>query len=239
MHTLVICEEAQVAELVTMALRQVGLRAVVRRTAPADATQLNDVSVILLDADDVETAIRSLQHLRDLTPTPILLASPGVADTSLLNYYRSGATAVIVKPYDLRLLAAQAIALTRLVVISGISPALHPLIDPDTQAVSLPHGEFRLTTLEYRLVAALLSRPGRVFTPEKLVEQVWGYSGEGDRSLVKGLVNRVRRKIEPVPQEPKYLVTESGVGYRFYPPQVNGAGPDEEAAENRAGRASE
>jgi len=96
-------------------------------------------------------------------------------------------------------------------------PAVGLRLDDTRRAVEI-HGRLLdppLSAAQYRLLATLLSRPGRVFPLEALVEAVWGYSGDGDRHLVKGLVNRVRRKIEPAPQEPIYLLTEAGVGYRF------------------------
>ena len=50
---------------------------------------------------------------------------------------------------------------------------------------------------------------------EQIVEQVWGYSGEGNRDLVRGLVQRLRSKVEPEPRNPRYVLTEPGIGYYF------------------------
>ncbi len=219
-HALVICEEQRLAELLTVALRQVGLRGIIRRTPPPDAHQLGDASVLVVDVNDTRTALAVLHDLRTLTPAPVLILCPPADEESLLELYLRGATLVAVKPCDLRLFAAQALALSRVASITPAIPAPHPLLDPETQSILLPSGPARLSALEYRLLATLLSRPGRVFPSEALVEAVWGYGGDGDRYLVKGLVNRVRRKIEPAPQEPIYLLTESGVGYRFVPPQL-------------------
>ena len=61
-----------------------------------------------------------------------------------------------------------------------------------------------------------MSAPGEPFTPQKLIERVWGYeAGLADLSLLKSLVRRVRLKIEPNPREPRYLKTRLGVGYVF------------------------
>ncbi|MCO6453244.1 MAG: response regulator transcription factor [Caldilineales bacterium] len=217
MHALIICDESRLAELLTVALRQVGLRGIVRHSPPIDARQLADAVVLIVDVENCSEAVGTLSALRTLTTAPVVILCPQAEAEMLLDLYNRGATFVATKPVDLRLLAAQSLALSRTAVVTS-QPAPHPLLDPETQSINLPDGNCRLSTLEFRLVAALLSRPGRVFTPDILVEHVWGYSGQGDRSLVKSLVNRVRRKIEPIPQEPTYLLTESGVGYRFVPP---------------------
>lgn len=219
MQALIVCEDARFAELLTVALRQVGLRGVVRQSPPRDARQLAEAMVLVCDFDDRDAAVEALHSLRLLTSAPILVLYPPAREDELLDLYHRGATYVAVRPYDLRLLAVQALALSRVSASAVAAPAPHPLLNPEIQSITLPNGEFRLTSLEYRLLAALLNHPGRVFTPDKLVEYVWGYSGDGDRSLVKGLVNRVRRKIEPEPRQPVFLVTEPGVGYRFVPPE--------------------
>jgi DNA-binding response OmpR family regulator len=56
---------------------------------------------------------------------------------------------------------------------------------------------------------------GQVLATEMIVEQVWGYDGRGDKELVRGLVRRLRAKIEPEPHQPRYILTVSGVGYCF------------------------
>jgi DNA-binding response OmpR family regulator len=56
---------------------------------------------------------------------------------------------------------------------------------------------------------------GQVLSTETIVEQVWGYDGRGDKELVRGLVRRLRQKIEPEPHQPQYILTVSGVGYCF------------------------
>jgi two-component system KDP operon response regulator KdpE len=75
----------------------------------------------------------------------------------------------------------------------------------------------RLTQLEFRLLYALMTHPGRVVPSENLVEYVWGYGGDGSQSLVRGLISRLRSKLEPDPSNPKYILTEAGIGYYFEP----------------------
>jgi DNA-binding response OmpR family regulator len=60
-----------------------------------------------------------------------------------------------------------------------------------------------------------MTHPGQIIPTENIVEHVWGYSGEGNRELVRGLVQRLRSKVEPEPHHPRYILTELGIGYYF------------------------
>ncbi|HIP70322.1 MAG TPA: response regulator transcription factor, partial [Anaerolineae bacterium] len=89
-------------------------------------------------------------------------------------------------------------------------------LDPNTRTVTTPNqGTKRLTPLEFRLLYLLMSNPGQVIPLETIIERVWGYSGDGNRELVRGLVRRLRRKIEPNPAHPQYIFNHPGLGYRF------------------------
>jgi DNA-binding response OmpR family regulator len=71
----------------------------------------------------------------------------------------------------------------------------------------------RLTSLETRLLQALLAQAGTPISADRLTSHVWGLRGMGDRQLLKQLVHRLRRKVEPAGGEPAYIVTVGGVGY--------------------------
>jgi DNA-binding response OmpR family regulator len=89
-------------------------------------------------------------------------------------------------------------------------------LDPSERTVQI--GQLpsrRLTQLEFRLLYTLILHPDQVFPAETLVEHVWGYSGRGDRDLVRGLIRRLRSKIEPNPKSPRYIQTVPRVGYVF------------------------
>jgi DNA-binding response OmpR family regulator len=89
-------------------------------------------------------------------------------------------------------------------------------LDPASRSVQLEgRPPRRLTHLEFRLLYTLMIHRGQVLTPETIVEQVWGFEGKGDKELVRGLVRRLRTKVEPEPGVPRYILTSPGVGYSF------------------------
>jgi two-component system KDP operon response regulator KdpE len=91
-------------------------------------------------------------------------------------------------------------------------------LDPSKRSVLVGTDQpIRLTQLEFRLIYALMTHPGRIIPSENLVEYVWGYGGEGSKDLVRGLISRLRGKIEPDPSTPRYIMTDAGIGYYFEP----------------------
>jgi DNA-binding winged helix-turn-helix (wHTH) protein len=89
-------------------------------------------------------------------------------------------------------------------------------LDLDRKQVSTPEGAIvKLTNLESRLLYLLMGHPGWVMETDYLIDRVWGHFGEGDSALLKNVVYRLRRKIEPDPGQPRYLLTESSLGYKF------------------------
>ena len=75
--------------------------------------------------------------------------------------------------------------------------------------------EVHLTQLEYRLLATLLANDGKVMTHRQLMRDVWGQGYAEQGHYLKVYVGRLRQKLEPNPTQPQYLLTETGVGYRF------------------------
>lgn len=85
----------------------------------------------------------------------------------------------------------------------------------DRRVVTRGGAPLDLTTLEYDLVAFMASRPGVAFSRDDLMQAVWGYSIEDYESNVNSTINRIRRKVEPDPQKPRYLLTVRGLGYKW------------------------
>ena len=89
-------------------------------------------------------------------------------------------------------------------------------LDPTSRTIDVPHRlAQRLTHLEFRLLYTLMMNRNQIIPTEAIVERVWGYTGQGDRDLVRGLVSRLRVKVEPDPRHPQYILTVPGIGYTF------------------------
>ena len=82
-------------------------------------------------------------------------------------------------------------------------------------------GEYiKLTPLEFKLLSLLMRHPNHVLELPTIIRHVWGYSTEKELALVKHLIYRVRRKIEPMPNNPQYIISVFGLGYKFESIQI-------------------
>ena len=134
----------------------------------------------------------------------------------------AGTDIVIQRPFSARLLVSQMRALLRrsggvpLVALPALSLSGLTL-DPATHSVCLQDlPPRRLTHLEFRLLYTLMVHRGQVLPTDIIVQRVWGYAEEsGSRELVRGLISRLRSKVEPDPRLPRFIRTFPGVGYSF------------------------
>jgi len=168
---------------------------------------------------------RIVETLRSQTMVPMVVIDDFFSEDQQVTLLEAGADLLVVRPYSPRVLIAQIRAMMRrsagmpffslpILSQSGV------MIDPSTRTIQVEDREIvRLTQLEFRLLFTLMTHAGRVIPTETLVEYVWGFSGEGNRGLVRGLIQRLRSKVEPDPSSPQYIVTEPGLGYRFNPLQ--------------------
>lgn len=179
-----------------------------------------DLIMAVLSEDHNRLLIQTKQ-LRAHTVVPILLISDLLSDDLYVNYLAAGADLVIIRPYSVRALLAQIRAILRRE--SGIPFFSLPTLtqndvqlDPSNRTVQVGEGESkRLTHLEFRLLFTLMTHVGQIIPTDQIVEHVWGYSGDGNRELVRGLVQRLRSKVEVNPRQPQYIITEVGIGYYF------------------------
>jgi DNA-binding response OmpR family regulator len=94
-------------------------------------------------------------------------------------------------------------------------------IDYTQHLVTMRGKEVLLTPIEYRILAYLAQNAGRVVTQDMLLEHVWGSEYIGESHMLQVNVNRLRRKLEPEPNSPRYLLTKVGVGYLLSAPTAN------------------
>ena len=161
------------------------------------------------------------RQFRVMTSVPILYLTTKTTENYLLDIYRAGADEVIPLPISPVLFQAKVKAWLRqiknipanmldVVEIGGF------LLNPETRQLKSPSGSTtELSVLESRLLYLIMRHPKRVFTQNQLIDRVWGSFDEGDGNMLKNLIYRVRRKIEPDPAQPRYLVTEGSFGYKF------------------------
>jgi two-component system, OmpR family, KDP operon response regulator KdpE len=221
---LVISDQTETARVWAFTLKQMGLEVCLagfsERTLQLWADEYPDL--IVLEVYDTKAEVFDFCHrLRDEAAVPILFLTSRNDEAFILEAYKAGADECVPHPVSPRLFMAKIQAWLRrsLVVPSATLDVLQVggfLLDPDRKAVMIPTGSLvKLTNLESRLLYLLMSHQGWILETDYLVERIWGHFGEGDSVLLKNVVYRLRRKIEPDPSNPRYLLTESSIGYKF------------------------
>jgi len=169
--------------------------------------------------------VEPIRQFRAQGDIPLIVICQPIDEDLHVALLETGADLVVFRPYSLRLLIAQ----LRMMIKRAARVPLFTLptlsmgdlvLDPSERTVQVQDSAVtRLTPLEFRLLYTLMMHPERVVPTETIVEHVWGYDGRGDKDLVRGLVKRLRSKVEPNPREPFYIHTVSGIGYRLDIPE--------------------
>jgi two-component system, OmpR family, KDP operon response regulator KdpE len=185
------------------------LRAVLR-----DRPDIIILDLGLPDFDGIEVTRR----LREWSQTPIIILSVREAENDKIAALDAGADDYLTKPFGTgELMARMRVAMRRLT-----SKADEPVLQVDNLKMDLSHRlvtvdekEVSLTPTEYDILRLLMQNAGKVLTHRQLLRQVWGTAYESEMHMLRVNISNLRRKIEPDPARPHYLVTEPGVGYRL------------------------
>jgi DNA-binding response OmpR family regulator len=151
--------------------------------------------------------------------TPILLLTARTHEAEKLLGFQTGADDYVTKPYSVRELRARIKALVRRGGGASDPPAVYRFGDAELDSVrcELRRGGrvVDLSALEYKLLVAFVRREGRVLTRTQLLDEVWGSDTHVTDRVVDNQVTNLRKKIEPEPERPRYLISLRGLGYRF------------------------
>lgn len=161
------------------------------------------------------------QRIREVADTPIMmLSAQAITEEDVIEGLNAGADEYLIKPVRLNEFAARVAALLRRAQISSSDENQlyndgHLMIDLQRRHVQVDGRKTHLTPTEFKLLAVLLDNAGRVVPQRDLLEQVWGREYMDDVYYPRVYIAQLRRKIEPDPANPVYILTEHRIGYRF------------------------
>jgi two-component system KDP operon response regulator KdpE len=188
---------------------QAGLDAVLARKPDLIVLDLG-----LPDMDGVEVTRR----LREWSTTPIIILSVRDREDDKVAALDAGADDYLTKPFGIGELLARIRVAMRHVTQPVIEPVIEVgelVIDLGKREVMLKGERVALTPTEYDLLRVMAQNLGKVLTHTQLLRQVWGAAYAEESHLLRVNISNLRRKIEPNPDQPKYILTEPGVGYRL------------------------
>ncbi len=156
--------------------------------------------------------------LREWTAVPILVLSVRESETDKVGALDAGADDYLTKPFGMGELLARLRVLLRRNRPGPEQPIFRLgdlIVDLSYRRVTAAGKEAQLTPTEYELLRTLVVNAGKVLTHGQLLRQIWGIGYQADAHLLRVTISNLRRKIEPDPARPRYIITEPGVGYRL------------------------
>jgi two-component system KDP operon response regulator KdpE len=217
-------DEADIAEAMAYQLEKAGLQVKVARTGEEGLEVCRrGVDLVLLDLNlpdmDGLEVCRLIRRQAATAQIPIIIVSARADEVDRVLGLEMGADDYVVKPFSLKELAARAkVALRRADVPGQAAQAYRDEnfeVEYDSYLVRYKGEEIRLTPKEFELLWLLASSAGRVLTHHALLKAIWGVNAIHQPEHLRVLVGALRRKIEPDPSSPRYILTEPWVGYRF------------------------
>lgn len=220
---LVVDDEPQLRRTMKATLTDLGY-SVMEAKSGEEALELlrhEQASLVLLDLNMPGIGgLETCRAIRETSDMPIIIVSVRDAEADKVQALDAGADDYVTKPFGIQELLARIRAAMRRNPAGGAGePEIFQRddleIDFTTRRVTLAGKSVRLTPKEFDLLRFLVSHPGKPVPHRKLLQAVWGPDYGDEVEYLRVFVNQLRKKIEPVPGKPKYLLTEPWVGYRF------------------------
>jgi two-component system KDP operon response regulator KdpE len=218
---LIIDDEIQIRKLLEIALDSNGYKTTFAVNAKEGialaANHQPDLIILDLGLPDEDGQI-VLKRLREWYKKPILILTVKNTEEEIVKALDSGANDYLAKPFRTQELLARIRTALRNLNQDKNEPIIdfgEISIDFTSRIVKLKNEILKLTTTEYNLLSILVKNEGRVLTHQYLLKQVWGNTYSDQTQYLRVFVAQLRKKIEEDPNRPKFIITESGVGYRF------------------------
>jgi DNA-binding response OmpR family regulator len=221
---LVVDDEPRYVRWITVNLQGSGYRVLTAADGQAalDATARDRPDLVLLDIGlPILDGLEVCRRVREFSIVPIIMLTARAADADKVAGLDAGADDYLAKPFGPEELLARVRAALRRARYAE-APAGAPVLRQAGLAIDYARCEVRrdgelvaLTPTEYRLLVQLARHAGRVLLPADLLTAVWGPEYREETQHVRLYVSRLRRKIEPDPEHPRYLLTKPGIGYLF------------------------
>lgn len=218
---LVIDDEVQIRKLLEITLDSNGYKTFFAVNAKegilAAANHQPDLIILDLGLPDEDGQV-VLKRLREWFKNPIIILTVKNAEEEIVKALDNGANDYLTKPFRTQELLARIRTALRNLIQEENEPIIQfgdVSIDFTSRIVKSKEEILKLTATEYNLLSILVKNEGRVLTHHYLLKEVWGNSYSDQTQYLRVFVAQLRKKIEEDPNRPKFIITESGVGYRF------------------------
>jgi two-component system, OmpR family, KDP operon response regulator KdpE len=220
-NILVIDDELQIRKLLGITLQSNGYKVLTASTAKEGlvvaANQQPDMVVLDLGMPD-ESGHTVLVKLREWYIKPIMILSVQNSEEDIVKCLDNGANDYLVKPFRTGELLARIRTALRSAAMADNAPVIQYKsfgIDLAARSVKINNEILKLTATQYSLLALFAKNEGKVLTHQHILKEVWGPDYTSQLQYLRVFIAQLRKKIERNPDKPEFIVTESGIGYRF------------------------
>jgi len=219
---LIVEDEPDICRFLRSALGAEGHKVVesvtARRGAIDAATHKPDLAIVDLGLPDYD-GIDVIRQIRAWSAMPIIVLSARVQESSKISAFEAGADDYVTKPFGVgEFIARVRVALRRVLRTASGHHVLslgHTSIDTEARTAMCSGKPVHLTPIEFRIITCLAKNPGMVVTHKQLLTEVWGPTHASDTHYLRIYLKQLRDKLEVDPVQPRYFVTETGIGYRL------------------------
>ncbi len=220
-NILVIDDEVQIRKLLGITLHSNGYKVVNASTGNeglvAAANHQPDLVILDIGLPD-ENGHNILKKLREWFAKPVIILSVHSGEEDIIKALDNGANDYLAKPFRTGELLARIRSALRGSAMEGNSPVIQYktfAIDLVARTVKINNEILKLTVTQYALLALFARNEGKVLTYQYVLREVWGPEYTDQLQYLRVFVAQLRKKIEKNPNRPEYIITESGIGYRF------------------------
>lgn len=220
---LIVEDDKYISNFICMTLKQEGYR-YIKTTTGREAISLsyaNNPDVIILDLGlpDMDGS-QVIEHIRSYSEKPIIVVSARQEEAEKIKALDLGADDYVVKPFYMGELLARirvAIRKTKNTDTEMMESFERDYLKIDfiKRIVYIDNKEVHMTPIEYKLLVLFVTNRGKVLTHNQILSKIWGYGEGGDANSLRVFMATLRRKIEKDTTNPRFIITEVGVGYRF------------------------
>lgn len=183
------------------------------------ATRRPEIVILDLGLPDMD-GVGVIRELREWSEVPVVVLSARSQETDKVAALEAGADDYVVKPFGMgELVARLRVALRHSAAVGAEAQSVFRAgeleVDLVNRRVRRAGADVHLTPTEYRLLVVLVKHPGKVLTQRFLLKEVWGPGYAESAHYLRIYMANLRKKLEADPAQPRHLLTETGVGYRF------------------------
>ncbi len=221
---LIIEDDNKIVNFMSMALKAKGYTIVSARNGNNGillfCTENPDIILLDLGLPDMD-GIEIIKQVRNVSDMPIIIVSAREQESDKIDALDAGANDYLTKPFSMGELLARIRVMERLIereifpTTESVYKFDYLTVDVEKHRVYVDDNEVHLTPIEFKLLVLLMTNRGKVITHSHISKEVWGYGETGDSKSIRVFMASLRRKIEKDSSNPKFILTEIGVGYRF------------------------